>query len=511
MNILMVYPRYPVTFWSFKYSLKFVSRKTAFPPLGLLTVAAMLPSDWNIRLVDMNIRTLKAKDLQWADYVMVSAMLIQKDSVEHVLQQCRRFGKKVIAGGPLFTALPDEYGKKVDHMILQEAECTLPLFLRDLTAGHPKAIYRAEGFSDLKETPIPRWDLIRVKEYATLLVQYSRGCPFNCEFCDVTILFGHRPRLKTTEQFLKELQTIYDTGWRGSLFIVDDNFIGNKRAIKSMLPEVIEWMRDHDYPFTLFTEASINLAEDDELIDLMVQACFDSVFVGLETPNEASLKECSKMQNVNLDVKAAIQKLQKSGIEVLGGYIIGFDSDDENIFSRQIKFIQETGVVTAMVGLLQALPNTKLWQRLKEENRLADCATGNNTDGSLNFIPAMDRATLMEGYRSLVKTIYSPKYYYQRISCFLENYNKPAASKRRVRARDIKAFLRSILYLGVLGNGASQWYYWKAVIKSAAFYRRAFPETITLMVFGHHFRKVANKIYRSSLTKEPATVSEELA
>jgi len=507
----MVYPRYPVTFWSFKYSLKFVSKKTAFPPLGLLTVAAMLPSDWHIRLVDMNIRNLKASDLKWADYVMVSAMLIQKDSVEYVLKQCRRFGKKVIAGGPLFTALPGEYEETVDHLVLHEAECTLPLFLRDLAEGQPKAIYKSEGFVDLKETPIPRWDLIRVKDYATLLVQYSRGCPFNCEFCDVTILFGHRPRIKSTEQFVKELQSIYDTGWRGSLFIVDDNFIGNKRAIKSMLPRVIEWMRDHEYPFTFFTEASINLAEDDTLIDLMVQSRFDSVFVGLETPNEDSLRECSKLQNVSLNVKAAIKKLQKAGIEVLGGYIIGFDSDDESIFSRQIKFIQETGVVTAMVGLLQALPNTRLWQRLKEENRLADCATGNNTDGSLNFTPAMDRNTLMEGYRKLVKTIYSPKYYYQRICCFLENYNKPASLKRRIHARDIKAFMRSVLYLGVLGNGVSQWYYWKMVFKSAAFYRSAFPETITLMVFGHHFRKVANKIYRGSLPDNSGTVTRELA
>ena len=502
MNILMVYPRYPVTFWSFKYSLKFVSKKTAFPPLGLLTVAAMLPTDWNLRLVDMNIRNLKGKDVKWADYVMISAMLTQKESVEHVLKQCKRYGKKVIAGGPLFTALSEEYAPKIDHLILNEAERTLPLFLKDLAEGRPKKIYRADGFSDLAETPIPRWDLIKVKDYATLLVKYSRGCPFNCEFCDVTILFGHRPRLKSAEQFLEELQAIYDTGWRGSLFIVDDNFIGNKRAIKSMLPKVIDWMKDHRHPFTLFTEASINLAEDDELIDLMVKASFDSVFVGLETPNEASLKECSKMQNISLDVEAAIKKLQKAGLEVLGGYIIGFDSDDESIFSRQIKFIQETGVVTAMVGLLQALPNTKLWQRLKEENRLADCSTGNNTDGSLNFIPAMDRNTLMEGYRKLVKTIYSPKYYYQRVSRFLENYNKPATRKKRITLRDLKAFFRSIFYLGVLGNGISQWYYWKIVIKSAAFHRRAFPETITLMVFGHHFRKVANKIYRGSLLKD---------
>ncbi|MCK9275244.1 MAG: DUF4070 domain-containing protein [Syntrophales bacterium] len=508
MNILLVYPRYPVTFWSFKYSLKFVSKKTAFPPLGLLTIAAMLPKEWNLRLVDMNIEKLRSKDLEWADYVMLSAMLIQKESVDHVLEQCRRYDKKVIAGGPLFTAVPDEYKNRIDHLILNEAENTLPLFLKDLENGCPGPIYNSDDFIDMAETPIPRWDLIRVKDYATLLVQYSRGCPFNCEFCDVTILFGHRPRLKSTEQFLSELQAIYDIGWRGSLFIVDDNFIGNKRAIKAMLPRIIEWMKDHHYPFTFFTEASINLAEDDELIDLMVKSAFDSVFVGLETPNEASLKECSKLQNVSLNVNDAIKKLQKAGLEVLGGYIIGFDNDDESIFSRQIKFIQETGVVTAMVGLLQALPNTRLWHRLKEEDRLEECATGNNTDGSLNFIPAMDKNLLMDGYRKMVKTIYSPKYYYQRLSRFLENYDKPKfAQKRKITSSDLKAFFRSIFYLGVLGNGISQWYYWKMILKSATFHRRAFPETITLIIFGHHFRKVAKKMYRSGMTKNQLTAS----
>ncbi|MFA4916634.1 MAG: B12-binding domain-containing radical SAM protein [Syntrophales bacterium] len=492
MNILMVYPRYPVTFWSFKYILKYISKKSLFPPLGLLTVAAMLPEGWNVRLIDLNIKKLKEKDIEWADYVMISAMLIQKESVNEILQWCRRLGKQVIAGGPLFNGAPDEYLHLVDHLILNEAEHTLPPFLADLRAGAPKKVYCSEDFPVLTSTPLPRWELINIKKYASLMIQFSRGCPFNCEFCDVTAMFGHNPRLKSVDQFLGELQAIYNIGWRGNLFIVDDNFIGNKKAIKKMLPEVINWMKVHDYPFVLFTETSMNIADDDELIHLMVEAGFESVFIGIETPDEDSLKECSKHQNYRIDMREAIKKLHAKGLQVLGGYIVGFDNDNESIFARQIKFIQETGVVTAMVGLLNALPNTRLWKRLNEEHRLDSCSSGDNTDGSINFIPRMDKTKLIEGYRSIVKTIYSPRHYYQRVCKFLEQY-KPCR-KRKMDYLQVEAFLKSLFYLGILGNGASQWYYWKMMLKSIIFHRESFPEAITLMVYGDHFRKIAKKV-----------------
>jgi radical SAM superfamily enzyme YgiQ (UPF0313 family) len=495
MNILMIYPRYPVTFWSFKYILKYISKKAAFPPLGLLTVAAMLPPEWNVRLVDLNIEKLNAQDLPWADYVMISAMLIQKDSVDEILAECVGLQKKVIAGGPLFTAKPEDYANLVDHLILNEAECTLAPFLADLKIGAAQKIYRSSVFPSLQNTPLPRWDIIKTKHYANLMIQFSRGCPFNCEFCDVTSLFGHNPRTKTEDQFLQELQTIYDTGWRGSLFIVDDNFIGNKKAIKSMLPRVIAWMEARHYPFEMITETSINIADDDELIHLMTKSGFTNIFIGLETPNEESLKECSKKQNCRLDMTAAIKKLQAAGLQVFGGYIVGFDHDDESIFARQIKFIQETGVVTAMVGLLNALPNTKLWYRLKSENRLADSSSGDNTDGSLNFIPRMDRATLIAGYNKLVKTIYSPRYYYQRVSEFLKTYKPaPVMRKNKLSLTRIKAFMKSVFYIGILGNGISQWYYWKLMLKTLIFYRQAFAESMTLSVYGYHFRKMAKKL-----------------
>jgi len=492
MKVLMIYPKYPVTFWSFKHVLRFISKKAAFPPLGLLTVAAMLPQDWDLRLLDMNVEKLTDQDIEWADYVMISAMLIQEKSVQEVLERCGRLDAKVLAGGPLFNAKTEEYLPLVDHLILNEAELTLPPFLNDLKQGTAQKVYKTEDYPELSVTPIPRWDLIKIKNYATLMIQASRGCPFNCDFCDITNLFGRTPRVKGAGQLLAELQVIYDLGWRGLIFFVDDNFIGNKKQIKKILPQLIDWMEDHRHPFTFLTEASINLADDDELVELMVEAGFDTVFVGLETPNEESLKECQKNQNCGRDMVAAVQKLQAAGLQVLGGYILGFDSDDESIFSRQIKFIQESGVVTAMVGLLNAVPNTRLWQRLKEENRLLFDASGDNTDGSINFIPKMDMDQLIEGYRQVVKTIYSPRHFYRRVCKFLEQYQP--RRKKRLNIAELKALLRSMFYLGVLGNGPSQWYFWKMIVKSILSNRRAFPEAMTLMVYGHHFRKVAKRV-----------------
>jgi radical SAM superfamily enzyme YgiQ (UPF0313 family) len=491
MNVLMVYPRHPLTFWSFKYALKYVSKKAAFPPLGLLTVAALLPADWDIRLIDLNVDKLRDKDLLWADLVMISAMIAQKKSVADVIGDCRRLGKHIVAGGPLFNGIQDEYADKIDHLVLNEAEATLPRFLNDLAAGRPQKIYRSSEFPALSETPIPRWDLIDISKYASLMVQYSRGCPFDCEFCDITATYGKKPRLKSIDQFIRELDALYGRGWRGSVFVVDDNFIGNRRAIKKMLPAVIEWMRNRNYPFEFFTEASIDLADDGDLMHMMTEAGFEKVFIGLESPNEESLKECSKNQNRRRDMTEAVKTIQRSGLAVLGGYIVGFDSDDENIFSRQIKFIQESGVVTAMVGLLNALPNTKLWQRLKAENRLELTASGDNTDGSINFISKMEKQKLLEGYRGIVRTIYSPGPYYRRICEFLKHYTP--SGKRQMGRDRIRALLKSIFYIGILGNGVTQWYYWKLFIRSLLFHRKSFSQAITFMIYGQHFRKISRK------------------
>ena len=360
MRILLVYPQYPDTFWSFKHALKFISKKAAFPPLGLLTVAAMLPKVWEKKLIDMNITNLSGRDIKWADYVFISAMAVQKESVRYVINKCKRFNVKIVAGGPLFTTGYQEFDG-VDHFVLNEAEVTLPHFLKDLENQCAKHVYTSDRWPDIRTTPIPRWELADMARYSSLSVQYSRGCPFDCEFCDITVLNGRVPRTKDKDQLLRELDTLYVRGWRSSVFVVDDNFIGNKRKLKEeILPAIIEWMKKKKYPFALFTEASINLSDDEKLMRLMVEANFNAVFVGIETPNEESLAECGKFQNKNRDLVASVRKLQNHGLEVQGGFILGFDSDPHSIFEDQISFIQRSGIVTAMVGLLNAPPGKTL-------------------------------------------------------------------------------------------------------------------------------------------------------
>ncbi|MDP6576520.1 MAG: B12-binding domain-containing radical SAM protein [Dehalococcoidales bacterium] len=491
MKILLVYPQYPDTFWSFRYALKFVSKKAAFPPLGLLTVAAMLPGEWEKKLVDMNVTRLTDGDIKWADYVFISAMVVQRNSVNEVIAQCRKLDTGVVAGGPLFTTGYEEFDG-VDHFVLDEAEVTLPLFLKDLEEGCARHIYTCKQRPDIGRTPIPLWSLINLKHYSAMNAQYSRGCPFNCEFCDIILLNGHKPRVKEKEQVLAELEVLYHRGWRGGVFIVDDNFIGNKRKLKSeILPAIIEWRKRKRYPFALSTEASINLADDEELMKLMVDAGFGAVFVGIETPNEESLVECAKLQNQNRDLVASVKKIQNYGLEVQGGFIVGFDSDPISIFRNQISFIQKSGIVTAMVGLLNAPPGTRLYQRLKKENRLVKAFTGNNTDCSLNFIPKMNYETLINGYKHILDTIYSPGNYYERVKTFLGEYKPRGEIASRLQFYHIKALVKSMWFLGIREKGRR--YYWKLFLSTLLNQPRKFPLSISLSVYGYHFRKVVKK------------------
>ncbi|MHC4541775.1 MAG: B12-binding domain-containing radical SAM protein, partial [Planctomycetota bacterium] len=433
MKILLVNPDIPLTFWSFKNALKFISKKAVIPPLGLLTVAAMLPRDWQVKLIDMATTKLRDRDIQWADYVFVTAMLIQRKSADQIIERCRNIGTKVVVGGPLFTSLPEQY-VHVDHLVLKEAELTLPLFLKDLKEGCPRKVYNTHAKADLRQTPIPRWNLIKMKKYAMMCVQYSRGCPFGCDFCDVTTLFGHKIRTKTTEQVLEELESLYSQGWRGEVFFVDDNFIGNKTRLKAeLLPAIIDWMKKRQYPFSFNTQVSINLADDEELMALMVHAGFDCVFIGIETPNEDSLSECNKVQNRGRDLVACVKKIQRSGMQVQGGFILGFDSDKASVFDSLIQFIQQSGVVTAMVGLLNAPRGTALYRRLMTENRLSEAATGDNTDFSMNFVPKMKVEDLLKGYKKVVSTIYSPRNYYERVLTFLKDFKPGKNNKVRFR------------------------------------------------------------------------------
>jgi len=501
MRILLVYPQYPETFWSFKHALKFVSKKAAFPPLGLLTVAAMLPREWDKKLIDMNVTGLSDKEIEWADYVFISAMAVQKDSAENIIRRCKSLGAKIVAGGPLFTTGYEEFDE-VDHFVLNEAEVTLPLFLDDLRHGRAKHIYTSDKWPGLTTTPIPLWELIDMKKYSSMSVQYSRGCPFDCEFCDIVVLNGHTPRTKDTDQLLKELDEFYNRRWRSSVFIVDDNFIGNKRKLKAeILPAIIEWMKKRKKPFSLFTEASINLADDEELVRLMVEANFNMVFVGIETPNEASLAECRKSQNRNRDLVASVRKLQNYGLQVQGGFILGFDNDPPAIFENLIGFIQRTGIVTAMVGLLNAPIGTKLYRRLKEEKRLLSDFSGDNTDCTMNFIPRMDYKNLINGYKKVIDTIYSPKQYYERITTFLKEYKPIRAEVFSPQFEHVKAFVKSVWFLGIIGKGRQ--YYWRLLAWTLTRRPKSFSMSVILAIYGFHFRKIAAK-YTMSIARDNA-------
>lgn len=490
MKILFVYPKYPDTFWSYKHALRFVSKKAAIPPLGLLTVAAMVPQAWEKKLVDLNTTSLPDEDLQWADMVFISAMIVQKASVREVIARCNAMGKTIVAGGPAFTAQPEQY-PDVNHLVLNEAEITLPLFLRDWEQGRAQPVYTSQEKPELHQTPVPLWSLIRLKDYAVIPIQYSRGCPFSCEFCDIIIMYGRTPRTKTPAQLIAELQSLYDAGWRGDVFIVDDNFIGNKVTVKKMLPVLIEWQKEHRFPFNLLTEASVNLADDDELMTLMNRANFQNVFLGIETPNMDSLKGCGKMQNASRDLCDAVKTIQQHGMQVMAGFIIGFDTDSENIFDHQITFIQQSGIVTAMVGLLNALPHTPLWHRFNEQGRLLKETTGENTDGTLNFSPLMGEKKLVTGYRKVLATIYSHKFYYQRINTFMRNY-KPNPIARIPKREEVYALFRSMWHIGVLSK--ARFSYWNLVIRTFISKPKAFPVAIEMAIAGHHFQQVTKQL-----------------
>jgi len=490
MNALLIYPEFPDTFWSFKHALKFIHKKASLPPLGLLTVAAMLPEGWEKRLVDLNIANLTDEDLAWADYAFISGMHIQRKSANEIIARCKSLGIRVVAGGPLFTCEHEEFDA-IDHFVLNEAELTLPPFLADLAQGNAQRVYTTSRFADIRTTPVPSWDLLAMDRYASMCIQFSRGCPFQCEFCNVTVLFGHKPRTKTASQILAELDALYAQGWHKSVFFVDDNFIGNKRFLKTeLLPALIRW-RKNKKGIKFYTEASINLADDDELIRMMVEAGFDTVFIGIETPAEASLAECNKKQNKNRNLADDVKYLQGKGLQVQGGFIVGFDNDSPSIFQQHMDFIKNSGIVVAMVGLLQAPPGTKLYARLQETGRLLNKMTGDNADGTTNIIPKMNIETLREGYKNILQNIYSPENYYQRIIIFLKAYASSPKIKTSVGSDYLLAFARSIIHLGILGK--ERFNYWKLLLWTFFHKPRLFPLAIQLAIYGHHFRKICEQ------------------
>jgi radical SAM superfamily enzyme YgiQ (UPF0313 family) len=495
MNILLVYPNNPDSFWGFKHALRFISKKAAVPPLGLITVAAMLPSDWNLKLIDMNVAELVSKDIVWADYVFISAMYVHKESVDRIIDLCQKNSVKIVAGGPLFTQEYEKY-PQIDHFILNEAEITIHPFLRDLEAGHPERIYQTTEYADLTMSPVPKFSLLSMKDYAFLNLQVGRGCPFACDFCEITTLLGHKVRMKSTSQVISELQALFDLNWRGSVQIVDDNFIGNRKEVKNnLLPAMADWMRLHRYPFKFSTQSSIDLADDKELMTMMIDAGIGNAFIGIETTEEKSLIACNKVQNKNRDLLQSVRKIQKAGMEVSGGFIVGFDSDSPTVFQRQIDFIQQSGILSAMVGLLNAPKNTKLYERMETENRLTTEATGNNTDFSMNFTPKMDKDELQDGYKSIIKNIYTSKPYYKRARTFLSNYKHRIPVSQKINLIQIKAFIQSVIVIGIINKGRRE--YWKFIIWTLFNRPNLLMEALTTAVYGYHYRTIYGLRHKS--------------
>lgn len=489
MNVLMVYPEFPDTYWSFKYALPIEGKKSAYPPLGLLTIAAMLPKDWAKRLVDTNIRRLKDSDLKWADVVMLSGMIVHRQEVIETLDRCRARGLRTIVGGPITNSV-SELPEHADSVVYGEAEDLIPQLIEDLERGALKPSYKATDLPSLHHTPAPDLSLIDTRHYSAMPIQYSRGCPFNCEFCDIIEIYGRVPRTKTPAQIVAELDQLHERRWRGSVFIVDDNFIGNKRKAKELLTSLADWNRSHRTPFSFFTEASVNLADDTELLEMMKAANFTRVFMGIETPVEASLKEAHKMQNTRKNLVESVHRIQDYGLEVMAGFIVGFDNDPEDIFDRQVEFIHESAIPLAMVGILLALPGTQLFRRLMKEGRILDEGHGNNMDVRLNFIPKMNAQKLVQGYRDILKRIYTPDAYYERALRFLERYKHPNHRPRVFS--DYLALARSFIKQGVLSESRTS--YWKYVAKAAVKYRKQFDTAMTLAVMGYHFQMLTRII-----------------
>ena len=491
LKALLVYPEFPNTYWSFKHALPFAGKRSAYPPLGLLTLSAMLPQTWEKRLVDMNVRRLKDSDLQWADIVFTSAMIVQQDSLRGVIDRCKALGRRVAVGGP-FVSTGMEHVADADFLFPGEAETTVPEFLRDLELGVPQHVYQSDEKPDLTRTPIPDFSLVEMSRYSSMAIQYSRGCPFNCEFCDIIEIYGRVPRTKTNEQMLMELDALYETGWRGPLFIVDDNFIGNKKNVRRLMPDLCEWMEQHKQPFRLFTEASVNLADDDELLALMKRANFRRVFLGIETPVEESLKETQKSQNTRRSLIESVRRIQSYGMEVMAGFIVGFDHDPADIFQRQIDFIRESAIPMAMVGILSALPDTQLWRRLEREGRLLSEGAGTNTEASLNFVPKMDRQILIDGYKKIMRTIYNPAEYYERVRNSLKfTTSSGYAPAKAFKKEYVLGFFRVLFHLGMADPSRKEfWRFLRRVYKER---RDLIGDAVVLAVMGYHFRKITEQ------------------
>lgn len=499
MKILLLYPKFAEAMWAYKHALRYIGKKASSPPLGLLTVAAMLPESWEKSLIDLNIRPLIRSDLEGVDLVFISAMLAQMGSTERILEKCRDLGIPTVGGGPLFSVSGDNHlALEPDHIISGEAEGSLLAFLADLEAGKPNRRYQAEGFPDVRISPVPLWDLVEDFSFYTMMtIQFTRGCPYDCEFCDVVILNGRVPRMKSISQIISELDALYKVGWRGHLFVCDDNLIGNPKICReSLLPAITHWMKSHSYPFVLTAAVSVNLADHPDIMKMMLEAGFDRVTIGIESPSPDSLQETNKLQNLGHDLLEAISKIQVAGLEVQAGFILGFDKDTPEIFSEQVDFIQASGIATAMVSILFAFPGTRLHSRLEREKRLLPVSLDQHAYGVVNFIPKMGVDQLRRGHLEVLERIYSPESYYQRLKVFLERHNH-LPQRRPVRIEELRLLPRILWDIGIVDSGRR--YFWRMILFCIRKKVVALPMIIRLLVTGYHFRKDI-KTYRLAIS-----------
>lgn len=507
MKALLLWPIMPNSFWSYQETLDLAGLRSTNPPLGLITVAAMLPSDWEIRFIDRNIHPESDKDWEWCDLVLISAMIIQKQDFRALIQKAIALGKKVAVGGPFPTSVPNfalEAG--AHYLILDEGECTIPMFLDALARGEEKGIFRSPEKPDVTQTPIPRFDLLNLNAYLAITVQFSRGCPFQCEFCDIINLYGRKPRTKTPEQMLQEFQALYDMGWRRYVFVVDDNFIGNKRNAKVFLKALIPWMEAHDYPFILVTEASLNLAEDEELVDLMVKAGFTIVFMGIETPDTDSLLGIHKVQNTRQDLIASCHKITRAGLQIMSGFIMGFDNERSGAGERIEEFIEETGIPQGQFSLLQALENTAMWNRLQQEGRLFEGMSTFHQGAIMNFVPTRPVAEITEEYIQAFWHIYEPMPYLQRTFRHFRMMNGwRGKTQRQMTSTEMRLFAAICWRQGVLRS--TRFRFWWQLVAIAMTKPRLLYDYFTTLGVGEHFFNYRYEVRAQLLEKLAALKS----
>lgn len=489
MRALLIYPIFPPTFWSYDKILELVDRKVLLPPLGLITVASILPQTWDFKLVDRNIRAVTEEEWQWADIVIFSAMIVQKYDLIEQIKEAKRRGKSVAVGGPYATSVPHELQESgVDFLVLDEGEITLPMFVEALERGDTQGTFRTTEKPAVTSTPIPRYELLELDAYDSMSVQFSRGCPFQCEFCDIIVLYGRKPRTKTPEQLLQELDYLYELGWRRGVFMVDDNFIGNKRNVKLLLKELKIWQEKHQYPFRFNTEASVDLADDEELMQLMVDCYFDAVFLGIETPDEDSLQLTKKFQNTRSSLADAVDKIIRIGLRPMAGFIIGFDGEKKGAGDRIVRFAEQVGIPTTTFAMLQALPNTALWHRLEKEGRLRQGRDGNiNQTTLMNFTPTRPIEDIAQEYVDAFWRLYDPHAYLDRVyHCFLK-LGKPTAKPEAKLPTlvDLKALAIVIWRQGIKRD--TRWKFWHHLFSIIQKNPEVWEHYLTMCAHNEHF------------------------